>query len=357
MITLIFILILGVLIFVHELGHFITAKLAGVKVEEFAFGFPPRIFSIRHKETRYSINLFPLGGYVKLLGEDGTSKDHRAFVNKPVIARLLVIVAGVVMNLVLAIVILTIGFMIGMTPLQVDPASLSGEKQPIIFITHTVENSTAQKAGLQSGDRIISIKSLETGKIESIDSVKEVQQLTKQFSNTQIEIKVLRQQKEVLLSGKLGSGEAPLGVGLVETSTVKLGLIESFKTAVIETYKAVIAIFVFLGVTLKTIFASGKVAQEISGPVGIYSLTAQAVKMGFVFILQLTAILSINLAVLNFIPFPALDGGRALFIALEGIFKKKVIREQAEAMIHTVGFILLILLLLAITVRDIVRLQ
>lgn len=357
MIAVVFILVLGVLILIHELGHFFVAKLAGIKVEEFAFGFPPRLFSIKRGETHYSINLIPIGGYVKLLGEDGSSKDHRAFINKPVWQRLFVIISGVIMNLILAVVLLTIGFLVGMTPIQVDPATLTGEKTALVIVTNAIEGYPAFQSGMEAGDVITKITQLDPKKEIIIKSVEDVQNTTKLFAGKEVKVDFKRNKQEKNVSVELRADETPLGVGLVETASVKLGFLGAVKTAIVETYSCTIAIVKFIGNTIGQLVSGQKVSEEISGPVGIYSLTAQAVKLGLVFLLQLTAILSINLAVLNIMPFPALDGGRALFIALEGIFRRKVVREQIESTIHTIGFILLLLLLLAITVKDIIRLN
>src|SRR3990167_5419146 len=159
MAVLIFIIILAVLIFVHELGHFLAARATGIQVEEFAIGFPPKIISYLKNGTRYCINLFPLGGYVKLLGEMGESRDHNAFVNKPVGSRLLVVVAGVLMNVILAVILLTIGFMIGMVPMQLNPADLGGEQTPQVYAVEVIAGSAPAKAGVRQGDQIVGFES------------------------------------------------------------------------------------------------------------------------------------------------------------------------------------------------------
>ena len=350
----VFILIIGLLVLVHETGHFIVARIFGITVEEFAIGFPPRLFTFKKKGTLYSINLIPLGGYVKLLGESGESKDHRAFVNKPAGKRLLVIVAGVIMNILLAIVLFSIGYQIGMTPMQLDPKTLGGDHKPIIIVANVVADSPAKIAGLESGDKILEINSNDNSEKNNISSVSQVQETTKKYKGSKVEIVIERDRTTKIIVASLDNSSTPLGVALVETATVKLGFLASIKAAFSETARAAGLIFVFV---IKNFIVHGEVAKEIAGPVGIYSLTSQAIKLGFSFIIQLTAILSVNLAVLNILPFPALDGGRGLFILLEGIFKKKVIRDQVEATIHTIGFILLILALLALTVKDIIKLQ
>lgn len=351
MTIIIFIIILAVLILIHEFGHFIVARLVGIEVEEFAIGFPPRLVSKKIKGTTYSINLIPLGGYVKLLGENGGSTSHRAFINKPVIPRLAVIVAGVTMNIILAIIIFTIGYMIGMAPLQLDAHSLGGAQSTTVFVAGTLNNSPAQRAGLASGDSIFSLD------MEVMGSVAAIQAFTKKHQGETIDITIVRGGVKTDKTITLATGDAPLGIQLVESTNIKLPFIKALSAGLQETWLGITTIVVFVVNLVKNIFVSGTVAQEVSGPVGIYTLTAQATKLGFTYLLSLVALLSINLAVLNIVPFPALDGGRALFIALEGVLRRKVVREQVEAIIHTVGFVLLIILILAITARDIVRLQ
>lgn len=351
MTIIIFIIILAVLILIHEFGHFIVARMVGVEVEEFAIGFPPRLFSKKIKGTTYSINLIPLGGYVKLLGENGGSTSHKAFINKSVMARLAVIVAGVTMNIILAVVIFTVGYMIGMAPLQIDAQSLGGSQSTTIFVAGTIKDSPAHKAGLELGDSIFSLD------MEVMGSVADIQAFTKKHQGETVDLTIVRSGVEIEKTITLAMGDAPLGIQLVESTNVTLPFVKALSAGLRETWLGITTIVVFVVNLVKNIFVSGTVSQEVSGPVGIYTLTAQATKLGFTYLLSLVALLSINLAVLNIVPFPALDGGRALFIALEGIFRRKIVREQVESVIHTVGFVFLIILILAITARDVVRLQ
>lgn len=351
MAALIFIIILAVLIFVHELGHFLAARATGIQVEEFAIGFPPKIISYVKNGTRYCINLFPLGGYVKLLGEMGESQDHNAFTNKPVSSRLLVVVAGVLMNVILAVILLTIGFMIGMVPMQLNPTDLGGEQTPQVYAVEVIANSAADKAGVKQGDQIVGLES------SSVKSVEEVQEYTKSHSGQSVDINIKRDNREVVVPTQLGQGDSPLGVYLIQVSSVKLPLGRAFLASVEETWLGIKSVFEFVVVLFKDIFSTGKISEGVTGPVGIYNVTQQAAKLGVSFVLQLAAVISLNLAVINFIPFPGLDGGRGLFIILEGVFRRKVVREKVEQTIHVIGFILLLLFIVAITAKDIVRLR
>ncbi|PIP21480.1 MAG: hypothetical protein COX39_02710 [Candidatus Nealsonbacteria bacterium CG23_combo_of_CG06-09_8_20_14_all_40_13] len=341
----VFILILGLLIFVHEFGHFIIAKRTGVKVLEFAFGFPPRIFSWKRQETTYSINAIPVGGYVKMLGEDGQNNAPNSFSKKKVPTRLAIVFAGVFFNFLLTIVLLAIGFSIGMSPIVSKADSFSGEKIHNILVVQIEKDSPAQKVGIQSGEMILGFK-----------NAADFQNFTQAHKGETISLAMKKAGRTRNISVLLSqSSEAPLGVGMVEDVKVKLPFYKAIVAATAETGKITWAIIKFLGIFFKNIFVSGKVSQDVTGPVGVFSFVSSAIDLGLVYVLQLTALISINLALINILPFPALDGGRILFIALEGVRGKKVIRAEIENIIHLVGFAILILLILAITYRDIIR--
>ena len=347
----VFIVILGVLIFVHEFGHFAIAKLTGVEVEEFAFGFPPRLVSWKYKGTIYAINLIPLGGYVKLLGEEGEDevshiKSPKAFVNKSVATRIYIVVAGVIMNFILAIFLMTIGFSIGMTPLVSDPSTMTGIKESQVMVTQVLAGSAAAKAGILTNDIL-----------NGFSSITDLQTYTHAHAGQTVNLSVLtnRQIKEVsvTLSTDLAS---PLGVSIASITKVKQPVGRALVTSVSETGKAIGALFSFLWGIIKSFFTTGHAgaaAEGVVGPVGLFNFTAQALKIGWIYVLQLVVLLSINLGIINILPFPALDGGKVLFLTLEGIFRRKIIRQEIENIIHLIGFALLILLLIAITFRDV----
>lgn len=344
---LIFIAILVVLVLVHEIGHFLVAKLNGVKVQEFAFGFPPRLYSFTKNGTRYSINLIPLGGYVTLLGEDEAIKQTGSFYSKKVWQKILIVGTGVVMNFILAIVIIAIGFQIGMTPLVSDPATMGGQKTSQVMIVDVLENSAASNAGLEAGNIL-----------NGFSSPDELSNFTKANAGKSVDLSVSSGSGNRQMAVTLGSSEAPLGVGVVSITKVKLPFFQSIWAAIVEVGKAISMFFVILWSIISSLFTTGKAGEAgagVVGPVGIYNFTAQALKIGWIYIFQLIAILSINLGIINILPFPALDGGKILFLSLEGIFRKKVVRQEVENIIHMVGFILLIILVLAITLRDVLR--
>lgn len=346
----VFIIILGVLIFVHEFGHFIVAKKTGVKVEEFAFGFPPRIFSMKKGETRYSINAIPLGGYVKLYGEEGQTKEKGSFASKPVLIRIAIVVAGVIMNFILAIILMTIGFTIGMTPLVTDPATMSGQKESKVMVAYVQPDSPAAKADLVTGNIL-----------NGFASTTDLQDFTKAHVGQEVSLSIDKKGKvedqKITLSQ---DQEAPLGVAVISITKVKQNVFVAVWTSIKEVGKVMAALVVFLWDILKNVFTTGSAgpqAEGVSGPVGLFNFTSEAIKIGWIYVLQLVALLSINLGIINILPFPALDGGKVLFLSLEGLFRRKVVRQEIENIIHMIGFALLILLILAITYRDIIHLR
>lgn len=351
-----FLVVLGILVFVHELGHFLAAKWSKIKVLEFAIGFPPRILSFKKGETQYTIGALPFGGYVKMLGEDESSKDPRAFNNQSAGKRFLVGIAGVLMNVVLAWLILTILFSVGTTPIVTPSNQIGGEKiESQIFIAQIQKDSPADKASLAAGDQLVSGRSQEEN--VQFDSTEQVSQFTSKNINKEVVFVVKREGKTLEKPVVIGDDKsAPLGVSIVDQAKVRVAWYQAPYVALVETGRIIQVTFEFLGNFFKTLFVSGKVSDEVGGPVAIFNLSGVAARAGAVVLFQFIAMLSINLALINILPFPALDGGRLLFIILEKIAGKKVVKEEIEGIIHTVGFALLILLILAVTYKDILRL-
>lgn len=351
----VFLLVIGVLILVHEFGHFIMAKKIGVKVEEFAIGFPPRLFSKKKGETEYSINAIPLGGYVKMLGELEHSKDKRAFENQTPGKRFSIAVAGVVMNLILAWFILTIGFAVGMSPVVSSPDTIPGKKlSSEIIVADFESDSPAKQAGLEVGDIILGATI--NGESTNFNSIKDLQSFSSEHKGQAISLKYKRDDAVSEKTLEELDGDAPLGVVIVEKAIVRVPWYKAPYVALHETYEIIKLTFEFFGSFVSKLFSTGKVEQGVGGPVAIYVYTGMAVKAGVMVLLQFVALLSINLAVINILPFPALDGGRLVFIVLEKIFRKRVVKEKVENTIHLVGYALLILLIVAITYRDIANL-
>lgn len=357
----IFIVILATLVLAHELGHFIAAKRAGIRVDEFGIGFPPRIFSKKIGETRYSINLLPLGGFVKIFGEtpDAESIDGkdsaRSLIKKSKWIQAWVMGAGIVFNLLFAWLLLSGGFMVGM-PYSVDDSRYGSlVKDPMLTITQVLPKSPAALAGLKGGDKITQFTS---GKIvRKNPSVKEAQEFianTKEFSitfNRGAEIETVTVRGE---SGIVGARRA-IGVSLDMTGTLKLSpfgaVIMGAETTFSLTAETVMGMFNFF----KNLFTGQGNFAAISGPVGIVGVVRDANVLGFIHLISLMALISINLAVINFLPFPALDGGRLFLLLIESI-KRSPIKAEVANIINGIGFVLLIVLMIFVTYHDVLKL-
>ena len=349
MITLlIFILILGILVLVHEWGHFIVAKKSGLTVEEFGFGFPPRIFSFKINETLYSINLLPLGGFVKILGEnDGEAGNLKSFASKSVGIRSLITFAGVAMNFMTGALILIIGFYIGL-PQVINEENEAVAKNIQIQIVAIAHDSPAEKANLKLGDSI-----------ENFSEISIFQDFIGKNKGKEINLKIKRGEDylEIKTVPRINpsEGEGALGIALAKTGLVSYPWYQSvwlgIKSSFIITWEIIKGFFELI----KNLLVFQKIPQEVAGPVGIAVLAGQAINLGFIYLLQLVALISLNLAVLNLIPFPALDGGRLLFLGIEKIKGSKV-NPKIENAIHSIGIALLLALVVLITYRDILKL-
>lgn len=350
MTLIIFILILSVLVFIHELGHFIAAKRAGILVEEFGFGLPPRIWGKKVGETIYSINALPIGGFVKLFGEDGTASagQGRAFYEKSLLRRFYVLIGGVTMNVLLAVVVFSVLYFIYGIPTK------TGEIQ----IVAVSENSPASEIGLKAEDKIVSVDN------QKFSNIEEFIDYTTLRAGEEVELVIARENESqvyrITPRKEPPQGEGPLGVAISDTELKKypvwqmpyLGVREGFRESV--AWGKMILVSLRDNVVLK--LARGEApSKDLAGPVGIYQITGQVKEAGFLALLQFLGILSVNLAIINILPFPALDGGRLVFLGYEAVFRKKV-SPKIEVWANTAGMVLLLAFMLLITVNDIVRL-
>lgn len=340
----IFIVILGisVIILLHELGHFLAAKSFGLLVEEFGFGFPPRLFSKKIGETTYSFNLLPFGGFVKIYGENrealrqaqGEPAKERSFAHQPFYKKTAVILAGVATNFILGWLIISAIFIMG--------------SRQIVAVTEVLKNSPAEAAGLQAGDVLVDFKTSE----EFLKFVRENQ-------GGKISLKTARDGDELVfeLTPRINppAGEGAIGVAFAEAGLPKYSFFRSFWEGLKASVAVSVAIVVSLFQLLIGLFTEGRLAANFVGPIGIFGVANQAAGLGFAFLLQLIGLISLNLFVLNILPFPALDGGRFLFAVIEKI-KKSPLSLKFEQSANALGFLILILLMIAITVRDVVRL-
>jgi len=337
----VFILILGLLIFVHELGHYVAARLTGVKVEEFAMGYPPRLFAVKRGETEYSINLLPLGGFCKLLGEEDPS-EPRSLASKRPLVRLFVLGAGSFMNAVLPIVLLSIAFMI---PRQV----VLGD----VRIEEVAPNSPAAEAGIEKGDTILSINGQSVGNIG--DLIYDTHLSLGEETTLEIE-GVDGSQKTVTLVPRWDppEGEGAMGVSLKLVNTYEISESDPFWEAVPKSATTLWDTFELLRNEVRSWFAKGT-APQVGGPVAIFQLTGEASEAGPSYLLQFAAFLSLNLAIINMFPLPALDGGRIVFVLLEVARRGKRVSARTEGFVHLIGFAMLIGLMIVITYVDILR--
>jgi len=382
------IIFLSILVLVHELGHFLTAKKFGLLVEEFGFGLPPRIWGKKIGETLYSINALPFGGFVKIFGENGENnmaekpfsktavvspqrgetpldsqprsspkfcfaklrRDHarsasetfsqkvfppfpRSFSSLKIWRRMVIIGAGVLMNFLLGWLVISIVFAVG--------------APQAILITQIFPMSPAEKIGLQVGDRILNT------------SADNFIKFTNENRGKEITVKIERngEIKEFFITPRINPpvGEGALGIGLLETGAPKQNIFSS----IWEGLKTSIQI---IGLVFSTIFNlisqlltfRGVSLEQVAGPVGIVKATAQAQSLGFSYLFQLLALISLNLVVINIMPFPALDGGRLLFLLIEKI-KGSPLPLKFERYANTAGMAILIILMISITIRDIVK--
>lgn len=353
MITLlIFLVVLSVLVFVHEFGHFITAKKLGVRVDEFGFGFPPRAFSVKRGGTVYSLNWIPLGGFVKIKGEmadEATGRDSFATQSAP--RRLLILAAGVTMNMLLAWLLFSAGAMIGLTETVDDVHTSATVRNRAVTVTDVIPDSPASTAGIAYGDSIAAVNGAPVVEVAAL-------QETLRTASGEVTLTLKRGQttRDVQVTPVVleKTGKPGIGVGLLETGTVSYPFWYAPVRGAEITVMNTLAVFQAFGGLIAGIFTGKGVSADVAGPVGIAVATGEVARLGFIYLLQFTALLSINLAVINILPLPALDGGRVLFLIIEKIRRKPVDR-RIEGIVHQIGFGLLLLLALFVTVQDVRR--
>ncbi|MFA5962355.1 MAG: RIP metalloprotease RseP [Parcubacteria group bacterium] len=399
---LIFIIILGMLVFVHELGHFVVARRNGVKAPEFGFGFPPRIVGFQflrekpepgkkkklfskwriiwggkdgddenekvdlheaHEKklqggTIYSLNWFPLGGFVRIKGEDGGhAGDDDSFAGKSAWKRVKILSAGVFMNFMFAWLLLSIAFMIG-APEEVNSDANNTAKSKI-QISGLIADAPASMMGLKVGDEISKVQTDSEGKAVALKNVKDVQNYINANRGKEITLEVFRGKEKLALKGTprvdAPEGQGALGIALSETTLVKYVWPEAIWKGLVAVWDMTAMIFAGLFGLIKMLFAGHGGSADVAGPVGIAILTREVANLGLVYIIQFAAILSINLGIINILPIPALDGGRILFVLIEKI-KGSPVSQKVEQTFHTIFFALLMLLMLAVTYKDIAKL-
>lgn len=360
----IFLLVLFVLVLVHEWGHFITAKKTGMRVDEFAIGFPPKMFGVKKGETEYNFNLLPIGGYVKIYGEnaeeaesaEGDKDAHRAFGAKPKWAQAVVLLAGITMNILFAWLLFTITLAVGV-PTAIDDSHATASAK--LMVVGTLPKAPAD-GKLPVGATILRANAGEDT-------------LTKPTPATFSEFVTAHAPSEISVTYSLKDSEHTVGLtpvtGLVSDNPSKyivgtsLSLVEIKKQpihlAVVEgfkmTYQGIYSISAGLLSLIKDSVVGKADFSAVAGPVGIVGMVGDAASYGLIPLLTFTAIISLNLAVINLLPFPALDGGRLVFVLIEAVTKKRV-PAKWTGWTNLVGFVLLMVLMAAVTFNDITRL-
>ncbi len=350
---LLFLGMLLALVLVHEWGHFIVAKKAGCKVEEFGFGFPPRIASKMWRGTLYSLNLLPIGGFVKIEGEnmDEAVVTPTSFASKSASWRIAILSAGVIMNLVFAALLLSVESTVG-APTIATPDNRASLTNIMTYILDVAPESPAAHAGIMPYDRIVSY-----GSIQNPD-ISDIQTITQNQAGKEVALEVDRAGKNIAVSitprEHPPEGEGALGISLSETGLLKspwyMAPWEGIRRTALMT-GAIVDQFASL---LQKVFRQEQVGQVLTGPIGIAVYTQEAASLGLSHFLEFAAMISINLAIINILPLPALDGGRILFVLFEKLLGKRV-PGKVEAYVHTAGFVLLIGLMIAITFKDVGR--
>ena len=339
-----FILVLGITVLIHELGHFIFAKRAGVYVYEFSIGMGPRLFKFKRKndETEYSIRLFPIGGFVSMAGEDievdKNVPEEKQMYNKTWLQRFLIVIAGVMFNFILAIILL---FIVALN---------TGAPTNKNYISETSEGFPISETNIQSGDKILKVNGKKVRNQDmlmlelTVNNGKTIK-LTVEHQNKEVEVVTVKP-KKIKVDDK-----TTYKYGMALENKIEKGILPSLKYAFTKTFdlieQMVKIIFYLITGTLSL--------DSLSGPVGIYNVVGESAKAGLISIIYLIAYLCINVGFINLIPIPAFDGGRALFLIIEKIRKKKV-NPKVENTIHAIGLVLLMLLMIVITFNDIVRL-
>ncbi len=328
---------------VHEFGHFIAAKRSDVKVEEFGIGFPPKLASIKRGETVYSLNLVPLGGFVKLLGEED-STEPRSFASKSIGTRALILAAGPLLNLVLPIILFSTVFMI--------PHNVLMEQ---VQVQQVASGSPAVEAGIEQGDVILAING---HKINNRGDLGYYVQLSLGSETTLLLNKAANGEQEVTLipRWKPPEGEGALGIEVIGAEGSQQIVRQSYLpwTATALGTQRCVEILILFRNTIRS-WIIGATTPQVGGPVFIYQMTAEVAREGLLALIVFTAFISLNLGIINLLPLPALDGGRIVFLLVELARRGKRVSTRVEHLVNTIGFALLILIMCVVTYYDIAR--
>ncbi|MSR71155.1 MAG: hypothetical protein EXS50_00570 [Candidatus Taylorbacteria bacterium] len=366
--VIIFLIVLATLVLVHEFGHFIVAKKFGIRVDEFGLGLPPRMFGKKYGETLYSLNWIPFGGFVKIFGEtpDADSIDGpdsaRSFIHKNRMIQAAVLIAGIVCNIIFAWLLVSLSFMIGILSSSSEHTVYSNRiVDSHVAIIAISKDTPADLAGLKVNDTIIGLHTADLKDVLLGEQIKvpSIQNFIATHANKNILITVIREkevlEKSVLAKEGIVKGRVAIGVAMDEVGTLKLPLHLALLEGAKSTGEMIKGVGLGLSNLIYQIFTGTANLSGVSGPVGIVGLVGDATRLGFSYLLNFTALISINLALINLVPFPALDGGRLLFVLIEAI-RRKAITPKIANTLNLIGFALLILLMFVVTYRDVLKL-
>jgi regulator of sigma E protease len=359
-----FLLILAVLIFVHELGHFAIAKLAGIRVDEFALGFPPTLIKKKYGETVYKLNIIPFGGYVSIFGENPDDESlhgpdsKRSMSHKNRAVQAAVLVAGVVCNLIFAWLLISLTLAIGISPIASFTTDSQADTSGKVLVVQVLEDSPAAAGGLQQGDIILGARDADQELSGSTLTVESIQNLIAEEDVDPLTFEIMRgtetQEISVTPSKGIIADKPAIGISMDTGELIKAPWYRALYDGLITTFRATVLTATGLWAFLVSAVQGTADFGQVAGPVGIVGMVGNASASGLSYILFFTALISINLAIINILPFPALDGGRLLFVAIEAITRKNIPPNIANTF-NAIGFVLLIGLMLVITYHDVAK--
>lgn len=349
--VLVFLVVLMVLVLAHEIGHAAAARFFGCRVDEFGIGLPPRVAARRIGETVYSLNVLPIGGFVRLFGEEeAESDDPQAFVRKPRRVRAIILFSGIAANLVL-------GFLAFSTvaALGVDvPTEAAGQRATDrrVEIVQVRDTPTLRAAGIRAGDILVAINNV------AVRDARETAEIVRNTEGSRLSLTLRRADAVIPVTLQF---EPPkrhgdvVGLGLLDVGTIRVPWSEVPKAGLAMTGRVIRVTWAGIGRMVRDLVSAGKVPEDLAGPVGIAALTGAVAQRGISSLLELVGVLSVNLALVNALPIPALDGGRMLFLVLD-VLGLRFLRGRPERLAHTIGLVFLFLALVLITISDVRRL-
>ena len=357
--ALIFIAVIVVLIVVHELGHFIAAKLSGMRVDEFGLGYPPRALTITTiGETSYTLNWLPFGGFVKIFGEDGGGADPRAFSKRPRILQAIVLAAGILMNLLFAYILITGALMFG-TPRALSQSEIATAKNVELAVADVLPASPASRAGIVPGDSILRAvdrkgqwQAADPKSFSAFVAASDGEVLTLEVKHNGVSTLVVATPASGLITSD--PTRFALGVSVATIGIVPLSFWSALTQGATLTWGALTLTAQGLGHFFYGILTFSADLSQVAGPVGIAGVVGSASTQGLGDLFSIMAIISINLALINLIPIPALDGGRLLFVLIESIIRRPIKPSIAQA-VNTIGFVFLIVLMVVVTAHDVFK--